>query len=79
MDETLNILCELLPPVILQHIIDQYSTWCVSSNLSKFVNYRTFYFQVILYFYLELISIFILAFKKCYFKFENMYLFAKNR
>ncbi|XP_022175056.1 sister chromatid cohesion protein DCC1 [Myzus persicae] len=35
MDETLNILGELLPPVILQHIIDQYSTWCVSSNLSQ--------------------------------------------
>ncbi|KAL5242866.1 hypothetical protein ACI65C_010276 [Semiaphis heraclei] len=34
MDETLNILGELLPPVILQHIIDQYSTWCESSNLS---------------------------------------------
>lgn len=36
MDETQKILKELLPPVILQHIIDQYSTWCVSSNLSKY-------------------------------------------
>lgn len=34
-DETFKILGELLPPTILQHIIDQYSTWCVSSNLSK--------------------------------------------
>lgn len=36
MDETLKILGELLPPVILQHIIDQYSTCCFSSNLSKY-------------------------------------------
>lgn len=35
-DETSKILDELLPPVILQHIIDQYSTPCVSSNLSKY-------------------------------------------
>lgn len=39
MDEAQNILGELLPPVILQHIIDQYSTWCVLSDLSK---YKTF-------------------------------------
>jgi len=44
LDETLNILGELLPPVILQHIIDQYSTWCESSNLSKFIKYKTFLF-----------------------------------
>lgn len=36
MNDTQNILGELLPPVILQHIIDQYSTWCVSSNLGKY-------------------------------------------
>ncbi|VVC28265.1 Sister chromatid cohesion protein Dcc1 [Cinara cedri] len=34
-DETFKILGELLPTVILQHILDQYSTCCVSSNLSE--------------------------------------------
>lgn len=36
MDEVYKILNELLPSVILQHIIDEYSTWCASSNLSKY-------------------------------------------
>jgi len=35
MDEVQKILGELLPPVILQHIIDQYSTLCVLSDLSQ--------------------------------------------
>lgn len=35
LDETLKILNELLPSVILKHIIDRYSIKCMSSNLSK--------------------------------------------
>lgn len=48
MDDILNILGELLPPVILQHIIDEYSTWCVSSNLSKCNNF--YYLKLFLYY-----------------------------
>jgi hypothetical protein len=35
MEECSKILNELLPPVIVEHIIDKYSVWCVSMNLSK--------------------------------------------
>ncbi|XP_050434446.1 sister chromatid cohesion protein DCC1 [Adelges cooleyi] len=35
MDETIKILSDLIPSVILHHIIDKYSTWCLSTNLSE--------------------------------------------
>lgn len=35
MEECVKILSELLPLVIVQHIMDEYSIWCVSMNLSK--------------------------------------------
>ncbi|XP_025415371.1 sister chromatid cohesion protein DCC1 [Sipha flava] len=35
MEECSKILNELLPPVIVEHIIDKYSVWCVSMNLSQ--------------------------------------------